>query len=121
MSWPVRMVEDLDVVYDAERRGECSIGMAVRAKLGNTPFSDDHEKNRPGSDAVWIRLPNHEWFCPDKKYADNQQWTLTGDWPNVTVTPSINCIGSYHGWITNGQVTEDCEGRKYDSSGKLIK
>ena len=33
---------------------------------------------------------------------------------NMTVTPSIHCVGSYHGWIRDGIVTDDCEGRKYE-------
>ena len=40
-------------------------------------------------------------------------WTRTGEAPNVTVTPSINNVGRYHGWLTNGVLTDNCEGRKF--------
>ena len=31
----------------------------------------------------------------------------------VTLSPSINIVGSYHGWIQNGTISDDCEGRKF--------
>jgi hypothetical protein len=40
-------------------------------------------------------------------------WTVTGELPNITVSPSINCHGAYHGWIQNGVISDDCEGRKF--------
>lgn len=33
-------------------------------------------------------------------------WTVTGEAPNITVTPSINVIGIWHGWIRNGELVE---------------
>ena len=54
------------------------------------------------------------WFYPYHVYQNNQQWTVEGDWPNVTITPSINCPGYYHGWIRDGQITDDCEGRVFN-------
>ena len=51
---------------------------------------------------------------------DRKGWKITikgelvpGEKPNITVHPSINCIGSYHGHIKNGRITDDCEGRTY--------
>ena len=41
------------------------------------------------------------------------QWTRTGEPPNVTATPSINHQGCYHGWLRDGVLTDDCEGRKF--------
>lgn len=38
-------------------------------------------------------------------------WIREGEPPNVTVTPSINWIGHYHGWLHGGILTDDCEGR----------
>lgn len=40
-------------------------------------------------------------------------WTIEGEMPNVTVRPSINQEGVYHGWITNGVLSDDIEGRTY--------
>lgn len=40
-------------------------------------------------------------------------WTISGDPPKITVTPSINLYGIWHGHITNGVVTKDAEGRVF--------
>ena len=33
-------------------------------------------------------------------------WTVTGEAPNITVSPSINIIGLWHGWLTNGVLSD---------------
>ena len=38
---------------------------------------------------------------------------VPGETPDITVKPSINCDGSYHGYIKHGVITDDCEGREY--------
>lgn len=45
-------------------------------------------------------------------------WTVTGEAPLLTMSPSINIGGAYHGYIQNGVVTEDCEGRLFDANGR---
>ena len=40
-------------------------------------------------------------------------WTRTGEAPFITASPSINWVGKYHGWLQNGILTDDCEGRKF--------
>ena len=44
---------------------------------------------------------------------EKKRWNVTGSVPNLTITPSINCPGVYHGFIQNGIITEDCEGRTF--------
>jgi hypothetical protein len=39
------------------------------------------------------------------------QWIRVGEPPNITVTPSINYVGFYHGWLRDGVLSDDCEGR----------
>lgn len=39
------------------------------------------------------------------------QWTRTGDPPKITANPSINYVGFYHGWLRDGVLSDDCEGR----------
>jgi hypothetical protein len=48
-------------------------------------------------------------------------WRVTGVPPRLTVTPSINCHGVYHGYLTDGVITDECEGRKYTEDGRLIR
>ena len=43
-------------------------------------------------------------------------WKRTGEPPRITVTPSINHVGQYHGWLANGIFTDDSEGRKFKDS-----
>lgn len=40
-------------------------------------------------------------------------WAVKGTPPNITVHPSINMNGRYHGFIKDGVITDDCEGRKF--------
>lgn len=76
---------------------------------------------RPTSDGGW-RLVGADPFhvnCaptdkPDGGWGVQCAWPLTiGEpVPSLTITPSINCVGSYHGFVTNGVITDDCEGRR---------
>lgn len=50
-------------------------------------------------------------FTVDSKQRDEHGykdcgWTVTGDIPNVTVSPSINAVGIYHGWLQNGVISD---------------
>lgn len=43
--------------------------------------------------------------CPDTD-PPHGHWTLTGEPPTVTVTPSLNVNNDqWHGWLTNGELT----------------
>lgn len=76
--------------------------------------------------------PNGQWTGPDGKvwcvmlpaglewiiysYASGtpkQKWQVSGTPPNITVSPSISQVGYYHGFIKDGVITEDCDGRKF--------
>lgn len=55
-------------------------------------------------------------FCIDSHPSDdeNGNWNVVvegelvaGEKPKITVTPSINCVGLYHGHITAGVITDD--------------
>lgn len=48
-------------------------------------------------------------------------WTVTGEPPFITVSPSINIGGTYHGWLQNGVISDECEGRQYTEAGVLIR
>jgi len=41
------------------------------------------------------------------------KWDVQGVPPDITVSPSINCEGVYHGFVKQGLVAEDCEGRTF--------
>jgi hypothetical protein len=65
-----------------------------------------------------VRLPDGTSFMVDCRCTvdgvlQDHGWTVTGEPPNITVSPSINIIGYYHGWLQNGILSDDVEGRTY--------
>lgn len=50
-------------------------------------------------------------FSGDRGYYDG--WTVTGTPPQLTIHPSINMVGQYHGFLHAGVLSDDCEGRKF--------
>jgi len=66
-----------------------------------------------------VVLPDGSHWCIDLKSSlPNGQtgwgpgWTITGDSLHLTASPSINCP-RYHGFLQNGVLTPDLEGRTY--------
>lgn len=78
---------------------------------------------------IIVVLPGIVPVCLDEKYCgghwgDNptgEGWQVTGEPPKVTVQPSINLVGVYHGWLHDGVLSDDVEGRRYDARGALIR
>ena len=64
---------------------------------------------------ICVCLPDSSWFNVDSRYTDGQGdgWTVTGEAPNITASPSINAVGRYHGWLQNGVLSDDVEGRTF--------
>ena len=69
---------------------------------------------------VWgVRLPDGYVFFSDmESTSSGNLWQVSGEPPNVTVRPSINIVGSYHGWITDGVISDDVEGRTFQGIGQ---
>lgn len=62
-----------------------------------------------------IRLPSQappdhfaRTWCTLLGDEQNRRWDVTGEAPNITVSPSINCLerGGWHGHIQNGVITD---------------
>lgn len=73
-------------------------------------YKRDHYGKRP---PIFVVLPSGDWFCPDQKTSSGSDWTVTGEPPQITVSPSINAIGSFHGWLRDGVLSDDVEGRTF--------
>lgn len=77
------------------------------------------EKHAAHRKPFLVKLPSRwkreYWFSPDWQTSrlDGEGWEVSGGLLDFTVSPSINIIGDYHGWIQNGVITDDCEGRVY--------
>lgn len=81
-------------------------------------ISKQYEKDWKGKrPPIVVILPDNTSFMVDSCYMGDLEkqegWIVTGEAPNITVSPSINCIGHYHGWLQNGVLSDDVEGRKY--------
>lgn len=48
-------------------------------------------------------------------------WDVVGDAPKVTVSPSINLVGVYHGYLRDGVITDDLDGHTYDARGHIVR
>lgn len=67
-----------------------------------------------------VITPDGRWWCLDQREYDHTRggwhgegWAMSGEPPLITMSPSINMVGSYHGWLQNGVLTADCEGRHF--------
>ncbi len=58
-----------------------------------------------GREGWFIRLPDGRvWHTRHRSTNESEgEWTVTGEAPTLTVTPSIN-TGTWHGFITNGEL-----------------
>lgn len=43
----------------------------------------------------------------DQQFTDGHGWDVSGDPPNITISPSIHFVGVYHGWLQSGVLTDD--------------
>lgn len=90
--------------------------LARRSRLSD--YYKQHNDNRL---PLMVVLPGRALFCVDGKCRNSQGfyggWTVTGGPPDLTVSPSINLGGIYHGWLQNGIISDDVEGRTYDTQG----
>lgn len=71
-----------------------------------------------GAVAYYVALPSGQTWCPWRKAFDETRgyhgegWEVSGPPDRLTATPSINTKG-YHGYLTDGVITDDIEGRTY--------
>lgn len=88
--------------------------------MGNR-LSDYYLQHNSHRKPLLVFLPGRTLFCVDGQCwkQENGQtvyyggWKVTGEAPLITVEPSILIGGSYHGFLQNGVITDDCEGRKF--------
>jgi hypothetical protein len=70
----------------------------------------------PDGKAWCVMMPGGvEWvvYCYASGPEPRRKWDVQGIPPNITVSPSINLTGIYHGFIKGGVISADCEGRKF--------
>lgn len=123
MPWPIRYHERRP---DRPRVGDCWPAVELiegehrdeyrESFLAPLYFEQHYGRRAP----LYVVLPDKSYFCVDSRVTDGGRvgdhgWTVTGS-PHdgtLSVSPSINIVGSYHGFISNGEIGDDVEGRKF--------
>jgi len=116
MPWTCRIIDFNEITREGKepRPGD----------MWYAPWMLQHEELSPQYRHHWrgkrspvlVRLPNGANWCIDVKFSGSTHgWTVTGIPPLITVYPSVNIPGpaGYHGWLVNGFLTDDLEGRTY--------
>lgn len=63
---------------------------------------------------VWaLKMPSGgEWLIYGPS-SGGGKWSVQGTLPRITALPSIHEVGSYHGYVRDGVITDDCEGKQF--------
>ncbi len=75
---------------------------------------------------VAVVLPGPVTWCVDNRATVpgslglGSGWQVTGEPPNLSLHPSVNLKGRWHGWITNGIISDDVDGRRFDAQGSPL-
>jgi len=115
MPWQCRMIDP------PKKRGDAQPGDMWFADPvyyeGSNFISDYYRQHNSDRQLLFIRVPKLQHgtdFCVDSNASSGAGgWTVTGEAPNITVNPSINIVGFYHGWLQNGVLSDDVEGRTF--------
>lgn len=70
---------------------------------------------------IELVCPDGNVWCIDRRSSNGDGWVVTGEWPNITCSPSIDCApmgtgksgGFYHGYLRNGEFTADLAGQVF--------
>lgn len=126
MPWTCRLVpfvdddslEVGDMFYADPRCLQDEVGlpfpmqMAKRKRLSAYYFQNNSHRL-----PLILTFPLGVFFCLDSMTIKDGQmsggWTVIGDAPMITVHPSINLVGHYHGWLQAGVLTDDVDGRVF--------
>lgn len=132
MSWRCQLFESREAIV--VKFGFVPVGaMWPWPSLNETDFGgyttyigDNYRRDWEGKRApLVVKLPDGTEFCVDERASheigkpSGSGWAVTGTAPAITVAPSINIIGRYHGFLQNGVITDDCEGRTFPNARGL--
>lgn len=72
---------------------------------------------------IRVKVPGYngtnDWKI-EQPGTNGYRWTITGSIPLISVVASFNNKGVYHGILTNGILSDDVEGRKFDDFGNAV-
>lgn len=107
--WPLPEYIEFDKKHPARQPD----GSLV-SRLSDQYWKENADKRPP----LCVVMPGGDEFMIDSKCIDftNEPaegyyggWKVIGEAPHITITPSLNLVGRYHGYITNGVISSDCE------------
>ena len=114
MSWKCRLIEnpelDANGNIDIAKRevGDMWFLDVPDAELKDRHLTAQYFAQNAHRKPLVVLLPGKIYFLIDgqcfgeKGYYD--AWKVTGAPPNISVHPSINVVGRYHGFLTNGVI-----------------
>lgn len=80
-------------------------------------ISEFYKQRNSDRQPLFVLLPGRNIFLVDGKCWSSGNyyggWRVSGIPPQITVEPSINISGSYHGFLQNGVIGNDVEGRVF--------
>lgn len=119
MSWRLNLLKDNFNGYGLPKEpkvGDCwYFPFTGEKRIGSTYHTKYADKRQliaiwmPGE---WVWVPDSMAYSTELGYHGNG-WKVEGLLPLITCSPSINAFGTYHGFVIDGSITDDCEGRKF--------
>lgn len=133
MPWPCRLIEtpELDehgnVEFARRQVGDMWYLDLPEEELRKRELTEQYWRdNAPRRKPVVLALPILYYggirgvtpFLVDGKCFDSSRghydgWIVTGEAPVLTVSPSIHMVGRYHGWLREGVLSDDVDGRTF--------
>ncbi len=102
-------------IYTTESGEQITLSEARPGMLWDADWYLDFDDPWAGPDGrcLMCRLPDRTEWCIDGPSRTGGRWTREGEPPLLTVRPSIASSG-YHGWLSDGVLSDDLEGRRYE-------
>lgn len=106
-------------IYTRQETGaEITLDEAEPGMVWEAPYYADVGWHGVDGRSFVMRLPGDGEWAIDAVSTSGGRWERTGEPPNITARPSILSHGSatrkgYHGFLTNGVLSDDLEGRTY--------
>lgn len=124
MAWQCRLIErpELDDHGNVDVRqralGDMWFLDLPEEQLRNRQLTAYYWANNSGRKPIVVLLPGRNYFLVDGQGFSAERgyydcWEVMGVPPAITVAPSINMVGRYHGWLKAGVISDDCDGRKF--------
>lgn len=112
MSWTCFLAETTE---DRKR-----VGAVWEAEVSDASRLRELVGTLPNGRMLFVRIPGGILWSPHYKVDFGAQWQIvSGEAPRITVRPSISYPQRYHGWLTEGVLSDDLDGRLYDEDGRL--